>query len=121
MPVDKGACAGFVGELHAKSFTRGKANAETPIGTCQPEDFGWSAVHLQHARSRDKTFRSRRSPARGLGKDRQYAGSKRRAQKTAAREKLAHDLVPSLSARGRLENSSQLKPRVTTTSIANAT
>ena len=67
MPVNKGAGAGFVRELHAESLTCTEANAGTPVGTCQSEDFGWSAVHLQHARCRDKTLGSRRSPARGIG------------------------------------------------------
>src|SRR6185369_10113049 len=67
MPVDKGSCAGFVGKIHAESFACSKANTRTPVGACQPEDFGWSAVHFQHARSRDKTLGSRRSPARGIG------------------------------------------------------
>jgi hypothetical protein len=124
MPMDGSAGAGFVSELHAESFTRSKANAGTPVGTCQSENFGWSALHLQHARSGDKTLGSRRSPARGIGEDGQYAGSKRSAQKSAAREGLAHDIALSLSARGRLENSSHaspmLKPRVATTSITNA-
>src|ERR1700682_5006719 len=125
MPMDKSAGAGFVRELHAESFARSQANAGTPVRTCQSEDFGWSAVHLQHARSRDKTLGSRRNPARGIGEDGQYAGSKRSAQKSAAREGLAHDLAPSSSARGRLENSSHasemLKPRVAMTSITEET
>ena len=49
---------------------------------------------------------------------------KRSPQKSAAREGLAHDIALSLSARGRLENSSHaspmLKPRAATTSITNA-
>ena len=62
MPVDKGSCAGFVGKIHAESFACSKANTGTPVGACQPEDFGWSAVHFQHARSRDKTLGSRAEP-----------------------------------------------------------
>jgi hypothetical protein len=95
----KGACAGFVSELDAELFTRSKANAGTAVGACQSEDFGWSAVHLQHARSRDKTLPSRLGPTRGIGEDGQYAGSKRCAQKSATREGFVHDLVPSSSAR----------------------
>lgn len=67
MPMDKSSGTGFVGELHAESFTRSKANAGTRVGSCKSKDLGWSAVHLQHARSRDKTLGSRRSPSRGIG------------------------------------------------------
>src|SRR6267142_3245440 len=125
MPMDKSAGAGFVRELHAESFARSQADTGTPVRTCQSEDFGWSAVHLQHARSRDKTLGKRRSPARGIGQDGQRARGKRSVQKPAARDGLAHDPAPSSSARGRRENSSNasptLKPRVATTTIANAT
>src|ERR1700722_13274532 len=84
MPMDKRAGAGFVDEIYAETLARGKANAGLPVGTCQPEDLGWPAVHLQDARSRNKTLGSSRRPATGFGEDRHCGGGKRSVQKPAA-------------------------------------
>jgi hypothetical protein len=96
------------------------ANAETPIGTCQPEDFGWSAVHLQHARSREDVSEQAKPRAR------RRKGQAIRCRQAQCPENGGERMTYSrphsfVSARGRLQNSSQLKPSVTATSTANAT
>jgi hypothetical protein len=54
MPMDERARAGFVGKLHLESLTCGEADSLTSVWALKPEDFGGSAIHLEHAHCRDK-------------------------------------------------------------------
>jgi len=90
MPMDDGARASLIDEVHAESLAGSEANARTAVRAAKSKNLGWPAIHLEHSCSGDETLRNRGCGAHQTGQDGQDASSEPGAKNITARVERAH-------------------------------